>query len=298
MKKNAILISFCLMTFSVSAQSFYFKPLCGYGFGVQRQLYTLTSYYYHENIDTSYSSYGYESKAFSLGKGFEYGIALGKELTKYLSFELSTYYLKGKSPELIVNELYTYDYYLDGQVNIKSTYLLNSKSLQFVPELKINGLKGNVLPYLKIGVIVGLTWIIENYEGYLTNTLPSTYPFESWTYTLEYKMATSLGFTAGVGSDFKLFDNWYFFTEVKYNTLACILKHGEITEYEYRDIDKLETLTTSERYYDYVESYNDSDNNDPNEPSKRLIQQFTLNNISILAGLRINIRLQRTPKQE
>lgn len=297
MKKNAVLVGFCFMTFSLSAQSFYFKPLGGYGFGGQRQLYSLTSYHYYENIDTSHSSYVYESKAFSLGNGLGYGIALGKELTKYLSFELITYYLKGQSPEMTVNESYTFDYYVDGHINIKSTYLLKSKSLQFAPEIKINGLKKTVSPYLKIGVIVGFTWITEDYEGFLTNNLPSYYPFENITYTLEYKMTPSLGFTAGIGSEFELFDNCYFFTEIKNNTLACIPKHGEITTYKHQDTDKLATLTTRERYHDYVESYNDSDNLDPNEPHKSLIQQFTLNNISILAGLRFNLNLEKKPKQ-
>jgi len=129
----------------------------------------------------------------------------------------------------------------------------------------------------------------EDYELRLTNSHPYYYPFESYTSEFKYDTRLSMGFLASFGFEYIIFDDVYLFSEVKYNSIFYTPEKGEYTKYEYRGDDILNTLTANERYFEFVDKYDSSDNDNPSTPGKHLKEAHSFNNISLIAGLRINI---------
>jgi hypothetical protein len=297
MKKITILAGICMLSYNLFSQNIYIKAYGGYGFGIQKDYFTLDSYYYSENIDTSYSYYSYEIVKLSNGEGVKFGLAVGTDITKNLAFELSGTYSKGKSAECSFEEVYSYDYYYDALIRFNSGFYMENKAVQITPEFVLKSSHAKIAPYVKVGAIIGFTWLRENQEVRLSNTMPGYYPLESWTMVFEYNRATSFGLATALGCEFLLFDNVYAFAEANYINLNCSPAKGEYTEYKYRGEDQLETLTDSEKYIEFVEEYTDLDNNDPDEPRKSLKQSYSLSNVGIMGGLRFCINFNK-PKTE
>jgi hypothetical protein len=289
MKKITILSCICMVSFTLAAQSIYVKTSAGYSFGVQPEFIYLGSSYYFENADTNYTTYGYDAVKFSLGKGMRYGFAVGTSLSKNIAFEMSIDFSKGKSPELTSHDNGVYHYFANYTVQFTDKYHFESKSTQIAPELIFKSSNNTCLPYFKLGVIVGITRLTQYHERSLYNSIPGYYPFENWTHVMEYKKSVSMGYSAAMGWNFKLADGIYFFSEAKYTSLRCSPKKSELTVYNYRGDDMLGTLQTNERSFEYVNAYTDSDNANPGNPGKRIIQQFALGNIAFSAGFRLDI---------
>jgi hypothetical protein len=299
MRNLAFLASICILSLTAGAQSIYIKPFTGYGMAVQDQLFCSTSSDYFENIDTNYSTNSHEALNYSFGKGLKFGIAIGTAISNTISFELVAGYSKGKSSEFVLHNNGKYDYY--GQiytVEFTDKYKYISKSFQITPGLVLKRDIRKSTGYLKLGAIIGYTQITENFTSSLYNSIPSYYPFESWSHVMRYKWTPSLGFSSAIGFDYKLIDDVYAFAEIQYNSMYCAPKKAEITEYKYRDQDKLSSLAYNERNFEYVDAYTDADNNDPSASGKRLIQKYSFSNISIIAGLRIDFNFKKAPDKK
>lgn len=293
MKKITFLLVISMISFHLNAQSVYFKPYGGYGFAVQGAWFNTQSYYYYENPDTNYSTNSYQEFKYSFGKGTRFGLNVGTNLTKNLAIEIGGCYSKSKLPEIVTYEIYTFDYDLDAEAKFTNRVNMESKSWQITPEVVIKSSNLKIIPYVKLGSVIAITSIKEFYKSNLTNTIPGYYPFEDWEETINYEKTVSVGFSAAFGCEFYLFDNVYFFTETKFSNLSCSPKKAKMTEYKYRGEDQLETLTTQARYVEYVDAYNDTENNDPDKPAKLLSCQFSLNNTSVIVGFKVNIDFKK-----
>jgi hypothetical protein len=253
----------------------------------------MQSSYYNENADTNFTTYGYESAKFSLGKSHRFGLATGVNVTKNISFELAADYSNGKSPEFTECNNGTYEYGTIYTVKFTDKYSYEGKSVQLAPVLVYKANKRKITPYLELGLIIGISKLSKNFERSLYNTIPTYYPFESWTSVLKYKTSISGGVTMAIGGEYELIDDVYLFTEAKYSILNCSPKTSELTEYTYRGENKLETLPYNERNFEYVKAYTDADNTDSNATGKRLLQQYALSNIALVVGLKIDFNLKK-----
>jgi hypothetical protein len=296
MKTVFILISIFLTSIIVSAQTIYIKAYGGYGLGTNKSELSMLSSYYNENTDTNFTTYGYESAKFSLGKSLRFGFATGVSLTKNISFELAADYSKGKSPKFIECNNGTYEYGTIYTVKFTDKYNYEGNSVQLTPALVYKANQRKITPYLKLGLIIGITKLSKNFERRLYNTIPTYYPFESWASVLKYKTSISGGLTVAIGGEYMLADDIYFFSEAKYSILNCSPKTSELTEYRYRGMDELETLPYNERNFEYVNAYTDSDNIDRSAPGKRLIQKYALSNVAIVVGFKIDFNLKKQKK--
>jgi hypothetical protein len=298
MKKSKTLLCVCLVSVSSVAQTIYLKPTVGFGSAIQGQAFNSASSYYYESPDTSYTNYTYASEKYSFGKGMRFGLAAGAALTRNIAVEIAVDYSKGKSPEFIMHANDKYDYDQVYTVEFTDKYNYECKSIQLAPGIMLRSSNLKAAPYLKLGAVIGLASVTENYESALYNSIPSYYPFESWTHCIEYKRTISLGYTAAVGCDMILTEGIYVFAEAKLTSLSWSPKKGEETSYAYRGEDKLATLPYNERNFEYVDSFSDSDNTDADVAGKRISRTFPLSSIAALVGLRIDINLRKTTKTE
>lgn len=110
---------------SVSAQSFYASADVGYMIGAGAS-YGYNSYDNYDNSDDSDDYSSYESTKFSLGKGINYGINIGYDITENIAVELGMNIFKGSNVE--DESEYSYNSYYDGSsLNIDtSTRALNT----------------------------------------------------------------------------------------------------------------------------------------------------------------------------
>ena len=296
MKKTLLFAFISLPWYTLNAQSFYIKPYGGFGAGIHGTLFNLSSSGYYENQDTNYTTYSHESAKVSFGNGAKFGLALGTDLTKNIAFELTTDYSKGKSQEIIMNTNYAYHYDQDYTIKINDKYNLESSSVQITPSLLIKSSNRTITPYFKFGVIIGITRFTEKWQRSLFNTIPTYYPFESWSHILKYDRTVSVGITSAMGCEYYLFEDFYIFAEGRYSNFNATPRKSELTEYKYRGEDRLETLPVNERKFEYVAEYSDADNINPDKPGKNLISQFALSNITFIAGFRLDINFNKTEK--
>jgi hypothetical protein len=288
MKKIIIALSICLFSIYCFSQHVYIKAYGGYGIKVQGLNYTLRTENYYENDDSANLWDGYQAFKISMGKGFKYGITLGKGITKNIALELGAEYNHGKSPdmEVINNYIYDYDYTYQMFVKIVDNIKLEAKMYQITPQIMLKSSSESIIPYITLGGIIGFSSIKEFYNGQLSCNIPGYYPFESMKTDFKYKTNTSLGFLAAMGAEFIIGDNFFVFTELKYENIISTPKQGEYTRYIYDGEDILKTLSKNEKYFEFVDQYCESENNNPNAPSKKLKNQFSFNNFCLLAGIK------------
>lgn len=298
MKKITILTLISFFSLSLFAQTFYIKPFLGYGFNMNGEDITESSYYFYEDYDTINDYYSYEAFKMCNGKGLRYGVAAGIDVSQNIAFEFGVLYTKSQSSEVTYTDDGVYDFSTTYSLNLLHSYYFKSSSWQVSPEISINCNPGLFTPYLKLGAVIGFTKIKDSYEMAVTTYLPGYRPFENINSAMEYDRKSSVGVTSTIGCDIYIADNFYLFTELRYTNIYCTPTNGEIIEYNVNGDDELKSLNNSQRYYEFVESYSEADNSDPDEPTKLIYNRFALNNISIQAGMKININLKKTSKTE
>ncbi len=293
MLKITILTLISLFSLNLLAQSIYIKPFGGYGFNINGDIVTEESSYYYEDNDSINNYYAYEAFELANGKGTRFGLAIGIDVSKNIAFELGVLHTKSKSSEITYTDHVIHDFNTPYYLDLLHSYYLESSSWQFSPEISIKCNPALFTPYLKLGAVFGSTEIRDYYSISATTNMLGYYPFGNLNRVLEYEKKSSVGFTSTIGCDIYLADNFYIFTELRYSNIYCTPSKGEITEYNVNGDDELRTLNNNERYFEFVESYTDEDNYDPDEPQKLIYQRFALSNISVMAGLKFCINLKR-----
>jgi hypothetical protein len=162
--KYLILLSFFIFITHTTSQ-FYITSSLGYGFlpisSVQQ---------YNILSDTSFHSIN------SYGMGIRYSVGLGYIITKNISFELNGIYLIGSKYQYI---------YSTGSSNTQG------KGLFVSPSIRIQTVIKNIIPYSRLGVLIGWPEIEEEYTS---NRF-------SGSYKLVQRGGVAIGLDAGLGTD-------------------------------------------------------------------------------------------------
>ena len=290
--KSKLLISILIMLvvgFShsdVFAQKLYVKGALGYGIGTQKDFYSLRSDYNHIMQDTTISSSVYNLQKVSFGQGPYFEFTLGSHLSEYVSVELSGFYHSSNEQKLSIEENNDYDYFY---VNFLMESSLRGTSYGIKPAILLWIPGDNFKPYFKLGGIMAFGSITEESETRVFNTHPHYYPTESISYVFEYKSKFDFGYMAGAGFEINLAKALRFYSEIQYCGYRMVPHSGKYSEYIYREENIVNSLTVSEREYEYVDEYSSGDNQYENEPTKQLKESFSSNSVSILVGLKFNI---------
>lgn len=292
MKRISLVVALCTILVSVSAQNFYIKFDAGYGVGVKPSHMSTSSFHYHENEDTSSTSYYYQLNNLAIGSGLKAGGAMGWKLSEHLNFEIGLGYSRGKSREYTFLDQYTYDYWIDAYVNLTSVYSYRSTLYQLRPALLIRASDRKWTPYFGLGLVAGLASMEENYNLKIINTVPGYYPTESIEQVTTFKRRLSLGYALSGGLEWSISKNAWVFFEGRYTDISYSPSEAEVTAYKYRGEDELNNLTDSERYIEFVDAYSDTEVGEY-VPSKQLKKYFSLSHVAVMAGIKVMIKSKR-----
>jgi len=281
-----ILITAFLQIFS---QKLYITGYAGYGIGVQKDYYNFSDLNYYATPDTSYSHYMRKLVKESFGTGYRFGGSLGTKISGNISFEMGMEYFKSKPVEFVSTARFTYDYSSTYYVRITDTYLVTGKMIQLSPSLVFEKEFKNIKPFLKLGGIIGFIYMEEDYNGYLTNTIPEYSNVERMQSIFKYKRNTSFGYLIAGGCNYKLMKDFYVFLEARYNNIAYVPEEAEYTKFIENGHNTLSTLSTSERYYEYVDEYYDTGKDNPSSKTSNLKSRYSFGSLSLLVGLRLDL---------
>jgi hypothetical protein len=287
--KNVILLALIgLILGKADAQTVYLKLTGGYQTGVNSDYFYLYSIESSPVNEDSLSIY-YKNICvpYSLGKGGVYGGSVGLVINNYLDVEVAVTYNHFKKQKFrIDSEMELWDFYF-----IRLTYdaLFNTKNLSIVPAIHLKFPVNFHYIYSTFGFPVSMISMTENVAIVYYTNLPQYYPSTPINKTKEYSERTSFGFSAGVGFEFYLGENFYTFAEVSYTAQRYVPESSHFTKYDIMGDDQLAGMDINEKEFVYVDEYSDIENSNPYNPRKITYISYPFDNIAFRVGIKLGI---------
>ncbi|MCH8555239.1 MAG: porin family protein [Schleiferiaceae bacterium] len=254
---------------SLFGQKAYVSFTGGYGMSMSSQnLYNLGFY----NYTSDNNSFTEEQVYVSLGKGLNFGGALGYMFTKNISAELGFSYLMG-------GKSYAKDTYTDGITE----NTISANMFRIMPSVVIfSGMEG-INPYARFGMVIGTASTVFDVNSNVDNEI-----FDG---RLVMNGGLAIGLNAGVGALYKLSDKISLFGELNMINLSHAPTKGEITKLNMNGTNLLPDMTTNEREIEFVDVVTidyDTPTSD-SEPNQALKQKLPFGSIGFNIGLRIDL---------
>ncbi|MEZ7514709.1 outer membrane beta-barrel protein [Flavobacterium frigidarium] len=225
-----------------------------------------------------------ESITGSFGEGFRTGLGVGYRFTDRLGAEMGINYYTSNSKTMV-------------ETISQGTTVLSAKgqvkAFDLAPALvlylgKVKGFE----PYTKVGVIVP----VDGKLDIKTNAISGGAVI---TRKDVIKPNPTVGFLAALGTSYKLGKNLSAFGEIEYRNFTVHGKEKEVTEYTINGNDALGSLSTAERYTNYVERLDSNSNAsiDPNNPktidstrpTDDLSSYISISGIGLTLGIRYSL---------
>ena len=209
---------------------------------------------------------------FSLGKGANFGLNIGYMFTSNLGAELGVDYLLGSD-----NKFNNRDADFPGY---SEQLRLSGKMIQFKPAVVFRAGTGNLKPYAKVGVVVGV-------GSKITSEYEEREPEFNYSYDWyeEYNGGTAVGFHGALGVDYALNNQMSLFGEVLATGLNYSPEKGKVTRYNRDGQDRLSTLNTNEREITFVDT-NDNVNSSNTQPRKELKFSAPFSSVGLNVGVK------------
>lgn len=267
-----ILFVMGMFTNNLYSQGMYVGINVGYGFCTSAQNIDndFMSFY---NYTAGNNSYTVEQIDVSLGKGLNLGAAFGYMFNKNVGAELGISYLMGGKTE-------AKDEYDGGMTD----YSLSATMLRINPSIIVTtGTDNAVNPYAKFGLIFGMGSVLYEFEDNDDGDVT----------VMEFKFSEGLamGLSAAIGADYSLNDNITLFGEIDMVNMSYAPTKGEITKATYNGVDGLPDMTTSEKEFEFVDSYTYNTQNPPpdSQPSQELKYRLPFGSVGVKFGVKINL---------
>jgi outer membrane protein W len=281
--QSTVVIFIVLFVVQVYSQGAYVNLGAGYGFPAAPYLMADNSTYHSYEIGYTVDEEIIKGSG-SFGKGLQAGAIIGYMFNPNIGAELGISYLLGnkiESKNESINENSTYYH------SYKNESKVTGKMLRFTPALKITVGNGNIKPYMKTGLVIGVA-------GKIKSTSKSTNSDDFTSETIESEMdlngGISLGFAGALGADFMLSDNIGIFAEMGIITQSWAPKKGEYTKYSVDGVDKLNDFTTFDKEIEFIESYSFyTENTDYDSPRQELKTYFPFSSVGVNVGVKITL---------
>jgi hypothetical protein len=281
MKKIIIAMIVFALPVVLSAQGFYLRAGTGYGLPAATTSLGLQAIH-NENVTSASPSNVYSTKEISgsYGSGLNLSIGAGYVFTQNFIFDLDVIYLGGRKYQ--TNNLYNYttDTFKGSETDRFSSW---ATGLLFNPSFVFSAGFGKAAPYGRFGIIAGSPRInkTESYYNDLDGTVTRD---ETWV----YKGGLAVGYSAGIGMNWKITDKLDFYTEANFTGMTYYAKEGDLTKYIYDGTDQLSQLTEYQKKILYLKTY------DPMTPYDATKPQLTTKTGSPLSSFSINVGIRFT----
>jgi len=266
------------------AQSIFIKAIGSYNIGVNSDYYYLWATQTIPSGDSLLVFSAHEAVKYSLGGGKTFGGSIGINLLKNLDFDLAFLFSKSTVQDFHIKSDYKLGYGFNVQINYNTSF--EAQSTIISPTILYKKPVGNNFLYSRFGLLFADISMKKSQNKDLYNNIPGYYPSEQTEIIEEFESASSLGFTAGVGFEYCLSDHFYLMADVSYNYLKYVPNSSKYTKYEFMGLDELEAKPVSEKEFEYVDKYDDTENQDPDLPAKEVKVSYPFDNVSIQLGLK------------
>jgi hypothetical protein len=225
------------------------------------------------------------NESLTLGKGTNSTIAFGYFFTNQLGMELGLSYLSGSSNT--INQSISIPMGDYPNLTVASTETYRSTTVCFSPSFIIfTDRTKKYSVYNRTGLLIATSSVVD--EQIITRTFISSVSTENKDIALTGDVR--LGFTTSVGVAYQLSGKLTAFGELEMKSLSFVPSKGKATKYTVAGEDKLSTLSTSQREYDYYDGIsNYSSETYSNQPTYRLKSKFPMSSIGINFGLRLSL---------
>lgn len=221
-----------------------------------------------------------ESITGSFGQGFRFGGNAGYRFTNRLGVEMGVNYYKSKSKTMVQT--------ISDDVSVfKSEGQITA--FDFAPALVLYlGEVKDFEPYTKVGIIVPVVGKLE-IETHAVAGTAKIFRRD------KINPCPTVGFQAALGTSYKIRKNLFAFAELEYRNFTVHGKDKEATAYTVNGVDRLNTLSTADKYTNYRDHLDSSSNNadfntiDPNRPKDDLSSYVSISGLGLTLGVRYNL---------
>jgi outer membrane protein W len=180
----------------------------------------------------------YENIKFSFGKGVNAGLSFGYMFNENIGAEFGVQYLIGDKTKYSRTDN-------SGFFGVTTSGDKSAKMIQIKPTIVLATTIKNITPYAKFGIVIGSGKITSN-----ENTPIGS--FLEYAETRELKGGMALGFTAAMGLNFPLSKNLSISGELNMINMQYSPKKGTLVKYTENGVDKLSTLSVSQKEIEFV----------------------------------------------
>ena len=232
----------------------------------------------------------------SFGEGFRTAITAGYRFNARLGVEMGINYYSSKDKTMaqtISDVPYIPITATTGIYNFKSVGQISALDLSPALVLFLGEHKG-FEPYTKVGVLVPIHGDLEittDAVAPVSGTMASVHNVD------KVKPNPTLGFSAVVGTSYKLGKNISAFAEVEYRNFTVHGKTKETTEFTVNGADALSTRTKSQIHTNYVDKLTTTSNNaatnpngvDTTNPLNELSSYVGISGLGLTLGLKYSL---------
>jgi len=226
------------------------------------------------------------------GLGVNYGGTIGFMLNQNIGIQLGVSSFSGRDNKNIILPSYSDE---------EPELLYTTSMMRFIPSILLITGNGSLKPYAKIGVIFGITEIIEKRDYSMQGFAPisSLYPYNSQIYnvksTKEFSGGLAIGYHAELGIQYSINNKISLIGGLNMISLIYSPEKSSYTKFNIGRKDELASLTTTEKETEYVEEYSGQNlypypsppiNNE--EPRKELERSFDFGSIGLTTGIMFN----------
>lgn len=248
----------------VETSRFFIEGDLGIAFGTHSEIFdqqTLTA----GNETTSLTTDAIKGR---LGTGTPMGIAGGYMINKNFGVELGVEFFQGIDTKIINS--------IRGD---ETKELISAPHLGIIPAVVAQFQTDRVIPYMKLGIDVGVINDLEIRSSDATTK----------TLTRDYG-GLSVGVKTAAGVEFPITNLFSIFGEIDARQFSYSPVHGKVVKYEVSGQNPMPTLTTRDSKWDYVKSINTNDPTPDDQPGKRLRETHSIDNVGLLVGVRFSFR--------
>jgi hypothetical protein len=282
MKK--IVLALITMAFPVliQAQGFYLRAGTGYGLPaatsqIGQQLVQ------NQNVTTANPSNTYSTKVItgSFGSGYNFSVGAGYVFNQNFIFDLDIQYLGGRKYQTsdILN-------YTDNTSSGTESDVFSSSASGFLfnPSFVFSAGFGKAAPYGRFGLVAGSPKVTEN-ESYYYDLDGTTTRDITWVYS----KGLALGYSAGIGMNWKLKDNLDIYTEANFTGLTYYAKEGEMTKLVQDGNDNLSQYPEYNKKILFLKKYDPQTPYDSTKPQLAAKTGSPFSSFSIEAGIKFTL---------
>ena len=269
---------------NLSAQGIFVKINAGYGFGLGMESGWLSNTTKNTTSSTGEYNETYENVNLSLGKGLNFGATFGAMFSKNVGAELGLNYLIGgkttcqdvhsRTAILLIPAYTTTD-----------EFSMSASMFRINPSIIVASGSEKLEPYAKLGLVIGLGSVTEEFIG--TTTLNS----DKTEYSIKYDGGIALGVSSALGINFSLNDNMALFGELNMINMSYAPSKSVYTKYTVDGVDELPAMTVNDKETEYVDSYT-YDSTAPSTPDSQPDQQLKFKTPFGSLGINLGLKIK------